>query len=252
MFYKGVNQVNPIPWIRIEQNNMFDWTAIQPYAMCDRMIDFLNQHITGYDYAFVPKDQETNHWHIYYFTPVHEADPYDEHELHTAGVAEFRRIRGEYSAFEWRMINEADGVPFWYHGLSLRVLESLTIPPPSRDAESWRYDNWRAHGICPPPLYVGMGVTYVVGSDRYPYVITELYANKQSIQVAPVHYHVVSGSEQSGDAVYAFGEPMPGRECLILPSRRHGEAGENIWRTRGEQYPHFVIGQMDAHRDPHK
>jgi hypothetical protein len=101
----------------------------------------------------------------------------------------------------------------------------------------------------PSPVTVGVGVTYYIGGDAYPYVVVEADPKRKSIVIARVEYHVVSGSEQTGDAVYAFGEKRGNQTWVISPSRKKADAGKSYWRFQGGVGV-YIVGEMHAKRDP--
>ena len=210
-----------IPWTLVENSDMFSFTGIQPKETARRIHAFLDQHIKGMSYIFNEDEiMSTRQWHLYYHTPINEATPRDDvHFRHTAGTVEFRQIFVEnvgwrHDAFEWRMIDESCSPLLGYNGLPLRVLHSLTVPAFNREAERWRYQSWARHGVQPPP-YVGMGVTYCSGSDRYPYVVVEANTRLKSVAVAQVDYQLVRGSVFSENQQYEFGERRSNQSWLI-------------------------------------
>lgn len=246
-------------WQRVIGHNMFDKANArfgelsQEAIWSNAMAMFLRHSAQGWQDApdqyhfWFPSEDTPRHpdvlsCHCYY------------HGLGTAGVVEFERIHenGRWlpQEFRWRVVREEDGPALDRRGLSLEILDRLWNPAPNNAAARWRWMNWHARGE-QMPIYRGMGAFYSNG-DRYPFVVVETDSKLKSIGISRVDYRVVSGSEQTGDAVYEFGtEPRDNQIWEIRPSRRKADKGEHLWRFSGG-YGTYVVGYMDAYRDPHK
>jgi DNA-binding beta-propeller fold protein YncE len=93
---------------------------------------------------------------------------------------------------------------------------------------------------------VGMGVTYRIGSDCYPYSIIAVSASKKTIFVTRDDFRLVSGSEETGNAVYKYTTRTDlGPDVVTL--RKDGR-----WRLQGEKKGSgiYVIGERRAYNDP--
>ena len=88
---------------------------------------------------------------------------------------------------------------------------------------------------------VGMGVTSIVGSDRYPYTIIQI-KSKTRILVQRDDYKAKEGSDYYGTQIYDYTENKEGA-IVELVKCKHG------WkRLKGIIY--FSLGNRRAYFDP--
>ena len=92
---------------------------------------------------------------------------------------------------------------------------------------------------------IGMGATMGVGSDRYPYTITEIVSPKR-IWVQSDEYRRIDSNGQSESQKYTFTRNPHGTKTLIT-LRKNGR-----WVRMGEQMggTSWAIGRRDAYQDP--
>jgi hypothetical protein len=92
---------------------------------------------------------------------------------------------------------------------------------------------------------IGMGATRYMGSDCYPYTIVGF--SKKTILVTRDDAKLVSGSDQTGDAVYEY-IAQTNQEPEIFTLRKDGQyhrKGESIRGT------YLIIGHRRLYQDPH-
>lgn len=92
---------------------------------------------------------------------------------------------------------------------------------------------------------VGMGATFGVGSDRYPYTVIQV-TNDRKVVLQADHYKLIGGSSQSENQIYEY-TPDPFGTVVIATLRVNGR-----WVRKGQDKhsPGFYIGDRRAYRDP--
>lgn len=92
---------------------------------------------------------------------------------------------------------------------------------------------------------VGDGVTYTVGSDRYPYTVVEILSPKK-IAIQADFYRRTDNNGYGGTQEYAYTpNPDAAREYISLRT-------DDSWRKVGESLKsgRFIIGKRQAYQDP--
>ncbi len=95
-------------------------------------------------------------------------------------------------------------------------------------------------------VVVGMGATYCIGSDCYPYTVVEVISQKK-IVVTGDEYKPAVGFEYYGNQIYDY-TPQPNGHRKVLTLRKNGR-----WIPQGSPMKGscgFAIGSKRAYRDP--
>ena len=95
-------------------------------------------------------------------------------------------------------------------------------------------------------VVVGMGATYCVGSDCYPYTVVEVI-NQKKIVVTSDMYKATDKSEYYGSQDYTYTSNPDGHR-MVLTLRKNGR-----WIPQGSPMRGscgFTIGYRRAYRDP--
>ncbi len=92
---------------------------------------------------------------------------------------------------------------------------------------------------------IGMGATYVCGSDRYPYTIIEIVSDRM-IRVQSDIYTPADGYNYYSNQVHDF-TPDPDGGIVTLTLRKNGR-----WIEKGQSIKSFgyAIGSRRAYSDP--
>lgn len=94
---------------------------------------------------------------------------------------------------------------------------------------------------------VGMGVTLMVGSDRYPYTIAKISKNGKTIWVTPDAYAPTEKHDYFGhqDYTYTTNTERPSQIFTLRKNGRWVEKGSNLHNGCG-----LHIGHREAYQDP--
>ena len=94
-------------------------------------------------------------------------------------------------------------------------------------------------------IKVGQGVTYSIGSDRYPYTVVEV-AGPKRIVVQADNYRRIDKNGISESQTYEY-SPNPDACRVVLTKRSDG-----AWRREGESKggARFSFGGRQAYQDP--
>ena len=93
---------------------------------------------------------------------------------------------------------------------------------------------------------VGMGATYVVGSDRYPYTIVEVSKSGNRITVQSDREYAAEGYNYYSNQVFTY-TPNTDGSLHILSYRKKN----NVWREVGKKSSlYFYIGERRFYQDP--
>lgn len=94
---------------------------------------------------------------------------------------------------------------------------------------------------------VDMGVTCGVGSDRYPYTVSEI-VNDKTIKVRPDSYRRTDSNGLSEMQTYEI-TPNPDAPEIVLTLRINGRWVRKGETMRGSSY-RWSLGHRDAYSDP--
>ncbi len=94
---------------------------------------------------------------------------------------------------------------------------------------------------------IGMGATYSLGSDKYPFTIVAVSPSKRTIFVTEDTAKLVSGTEQDGSAKYEYTARMdvPQEVFTLRKNGRYHRKGDS---TKGGC---MTVGHRRRYNDPH-
>ena len=91
-------------------------------------------------------------------------------------------------------------------------------------------------------MNVGDPCTVCYGSDRYPYEITKI-VNETTVEVVPMDFKLISGSEQTGNEVYEITSKMNKPSGSLVKKTKNG-----TWKLENSQL--VVFTHASAYQDP--
>jgi hypothetical protein len=95
---------------------------------------------------------------------------------------------------------------------------------------------------------IGMGVTKPSGSDRYPYTVIEIIADKKIVVQEDKATRTDNRGYYTESQDYSY-EPNPNGHTATITKRKNGRWHTLGTRTRGSQS--WYLGVRDRHNDPH-
>ena len=92
---------------------------------------------------------------------------------------------------------------------------------------------------------VGMGVTYSIGSDRYPYFISRV-VNHRSVEIQAANYRRTDNNGFSESQTYEI-TPNPDAAVITITLRKDG-----CWYQKGQAMNsgRYWLGNARAYQDP--
>lgn len=92
---------------------------------------------------------------------------------------------------------------------------------------------------------VGMGVTYCIGSDRYPYEVVKV-VNDRTLQLREMDFRRTDNNGMSESQTYDI-TPNPARSSITVTLRKNGR-----WCQKGQPMNSggYSLGHARAYQDP--